>query len=53
MSPCHQVYGYGDRDKGVGYKILNWQVHTTHTTHITHQPLQAPIYYARGLISKF
>jgi len=20
------VYGSGDRDKGVGYKILNWQV---------------------------
>jgi hypothetical protein len=24
-----QVYGYGDRDKGVGYKILNWQVENT------------------------
>ena len=23
------MYGYGDRDKGVGYKILNWQVENT------------------------
>jgi hypothetical protein len=27
--PASQVYGYGDRDKGVGYKILNWQVENT------------------------